>query len=82
MTKKERLEDWIEFSISLEFGQRGMPTESFSDMLNEVYSDFEARTCENCKHYIAYHKACREEVIFYGKKKLPKDFGCNKWEQK
>ena len=50
------------------------------DAILDTCIHFENRTCENCKHFINYHKACREEVIFYGKKKLPKDFGCNKWE--
>lgn len=51
-------------------------------VINEIYDDFESRTCKNCKQYINYHKLCRQDVSIFGESFLNKDFGCNKWEKK
>lgn len=67
-----------------EIHYRSKPT----DVMNEVYDDFESRTCENCK----YANICPDggntsatvndcemiKLTFYDYE----DFGCNKFERK
>jgi len=48
-------------------------------LIDEIYDDFEHRTCENCKYY----NICSvQEAIDNSRYIRPLDFGCNKFERK
>lgn len=54
-------------------------------IINEIYDDFESRTCENCKRYVPmkwtdFDNKCAsmENKVSH----VDKDFGCNKFERK
>ena len=56
--------------------------------VNEIYDDFESRTCENCNYFIdekgtkfQFCNASTEGGII-GWNGYGKDFGCNKFERK
>ena len=44
--------------------------------IDEIYDDFEQRTCENCK-YKERHKCIQRDN---GMMLITSDFGCNRWE--
>ena len=55
--------------------------------IEDVYDDFESRTCENCKHfnildYTESHGRCKNRSLTVHNRQVPKSFGCNKWERK
>lgn len=59
--------------------------DGMDELLDEIYDDFESRTCENCKHWNANTKhklvgSCSASENFRGG--CLKNFGCNKWEAK
>jgi len=58
-------------------------------LINEIFDDFEKRTCENCKYYqkkgeVMNLRECNEGVSIYkssGYSLVNDDFGCNKFEE-
>ena len=63
--------------------------DSINSIIDNIFDDFESRTCENCK----YNKEqddfmifCDKEMCQDGSKMMwhsfTKDFCCNKWESK
>ena len=52
-------------------------------VVDEIYNDFESRTCESCSYY-GY--ICFKDRTILGCEKLilrvGKDFACNKWRSK
>lgn len=48
-------------------------------ILNEIYDDFENRTCENCKHTATLGKNIACNLLSYW---VSNDFYCKKWESK
>ena len=50
------------------------------NIIDDIYDDFENRTCENCHFYRKSIRWCSESVEIKGY--IDKDFGCNKWEEK
>jgi hypothetical protein len=68
--------------------------DNVEDLVEDIYDDFESRTCGNCKHYqivmpqnnphdqFNYIDCCANEagknVVSYP----PMDFGCIKWESR
>ena len=52
-------------------------------MLDEIYDDFESRTCKSCKYsglYTMGWMPCLHPENEYHIKEVHDDFGCNKWE--
>jgi len=52
-------------------------------VIDNIYDDFESRTCKNCKHSGLYTKGwmpCLHPENEYHIKEVHDDFGCNKWE--
>lgn len=60
------------------------------DMINEIYDDFESRTCGNCVYYIPQKSICNNlhnEQIYQlpirtDLMQVTKNFGCNKFKEK
>lgn len=60
-------------------------TDNAEVVISSIFNDIELETCERCKHCEiierkfanTYH--CTKPLKFMD---LPKDFGCNQWEQK
>lgn len=77
MTREERKEYVKQFYIPIVWGK-------IDKLVDEIYSDVEARTCESCKHYKAENKQCVNEasIAFTSQEAIYTDDGCNKWEQK
>lgn len=62
---------------------------SFQLLIDKIYDDFEARTCESCRYsniepYIEEYGECEKGYGWYWNShmEIGKDFGCNKWEAK
>ena len=75
MTREERLEE--------EYARQGLMVDfDVCDFINEIYDDFDRRTCENCRHsnQTSYALYCRKDVknLTIG---VAKCFGCNKFEK-
>ena len=57
-------------------------------LIDEIYDDFESRTCENCKYFIDEKgtklQFCNARTVggIIGWNGYGKDFGCNKFERK
>lgn len=55
------------------------------NILNEVYDDFENRTCESCKYWQYENAEALAETCRFGNIEhsyQADSFGCNKWGQK
>jgi len=53
------------------------------DFIDEIYDDFESRTCKNCSLWegkVKNHPNDRECSFLYRVTRY--DFGCNRWEPK
>lgn len=52
--------------------------------INQVYDDFESRTCENCEFYKEENKQCTNEasIAYTSQEAIYFDDGCNKFEKK
>jgi len=48
-----------------------------NELINEIYDDFESRTCESCNASDYGNSFCLKLGI-----RVTKDFLCNKWEAK
>lgn len=61
-----------------------MESDEVLKLIDEIYDDFESRTCENCKHG-EYEKNIKgiycSFVNYCGSDYMEKDFGCNKFER-
>lgn len=63
-----------------DFHFQGISNDFVRQLLNEVYDDFDSRTCDNCKWHTDIEKSYRYcDVVGVG---TSNDFGCNKWEAK
>lgn len=57
---------------------------SVNSLINEIYGDLEARTCESCKHASPYDD--REDGVFcthgsiWARQAIT--YGCNEWKDK
>ena len=67
---------------------RVVPVERANDRIDEIYDDFESRTCENCIHEKLNIQDCKAGIIRpYSYKDLPytfyniDPFGCNRFER-
>jgi len=62
--------------------------EDVADLIDDIYTDFESRTCESCKyntHRQEFAHNCTSDAVFdyyEGDYLIPDDFGCNKYEAK
>lgn len=58
---------------------------SSEEIINCIYSDFESRTCENCK-YVGYRKSDKVSYCVLNNTTysdpVKEDFGCNKFLRK
>ena len=57
-------------------------TKNISELVNDIYDEFETRTCEHCDNYRSGNSTC--DVICYdneflGNMYVNKDFGCNQF---
>lgn len=50
--------------------------EDGKDLVNQIFDDFESRTCDNCTLYDGI-----DYCHWFGRSET-KDFCCNKWEEK
>lgn len=48
-------------------------------VINEIYDDFESRTCESCKYHTK-DLLCSLGICHFEINTDPDIFGCNKWE--
>ena len=79
MTREEAQDRWIKSNNSFDT----------LTLVNDIYDDFESRTCENCKHYSSGY--CPANVFYIYNELIDKDeeihlqcnkdFGCNKFEK-
>jgi len=51
------------------------------DLIDEIFDDFESRTCENCVYFDRIGACSNNESIAYDCLSVD-DFGCNKFERK
>ena len=62
--------------------------EELYDLIDEIYDDFENRTCKNCKYFKGSNKIANCSNLEVGAMNggafidVDKDFGCNKFEKK
>lgn len=57
------------------------------DIIDDIYDDFESRTCENCKYYFIHmlkadEMQCKNHNSFTHQSAVIKSDGCNKHERK
>ena len=54
------------------------------EIINEIFDDFESKTCENCKHYDKYHSKCLNQysIAYKAYSNIVSSDGCNKFEAK
>lgn len=58
-----------------------------NEVIDEIYDDFESRTCESCKYkyvvsYDCVECRCSDSLLDYLDLDHTPDFCCNKWEKK
>jgi len=57
--------------------------DSFENIVDEVYNDFESRICKNCKYFIKIKKRLLcSHPINYDYIITDENFGCNRFERK
>ena len=59
---------------------------NYHSIIDRIYNDFEARTCENCKYYIVRINARNDNEVHSCTKvsswEISANFGCNAFERK
>jgi hypothetical protein len=83
------LEPYVLNHIELEIDSKYIHRKAVINFVDEIYNDFESRTCENCKHWNG-NEECELLVYDYCINDYCDDrcittspsFSCNKWEDK
>ncbi len=77
------------YSGKIETNKKLIDLARVDKLINQIYDDFENRTCGNCKYYKEEGSYCENEEneVFefdnYKKMKIPDwKFGCNRFERK
>ena len=69
--------------------ENGKHNNGFSSyFIDEIYNDFENRTCKNCKYYLEDsscnlmdNEQIHEKLNIFHRMLVEKNFGCNNWKK-
>ena len=86
MTKDKALnkvKDLVCLGKSAEYFDKVLLIDDVTNLINQIYDDFDSRICKNCKYWKKYVNTslCNEGTLDFIIE-TNEDFGCNKFERR